>query len=68
LLVKLTLGGRLAPMLYLMVGLAVVLGIYAWVLLIVMRQKHAYMDVLYQLLPRLQLRQEETVESAASSL
>jgi hypothetical protein len=52
LLVKLTLGGRLAPILYLMVGLAVVLGIYAWVLLIVMRQKHVYIDVLSQLLPR----------------
>jgi PST family polysaccharide transporter len=52
LLVKLTLGGRLAPIPYLMVGLAVVLGIYAWVLLIVMRQKHVYIDVLSQLLPR----------------
>jgi hypothetical protein len=52
LLVKLTLGGRLAPILYLMVGVAVVLGIYAWVLLIVMRQKHVYIDVLSQLLPR----------------
>jgi hypothetical protein len=37
---------------YLAVELAVVLGIYAWVLLIVMRQKHVYMDVLSQLLPR----------------
>jgi PST family polysaccharide transporter len=52
LLVKLTLGGRLPPMLYLMVGLGLVLGIYAWVLLIVMRQKHVYMDLLSQLLPR----------------
>jgi O-antigen/teichoic acid export membrane protein len=52
LLVKLTLGGGLAPILYLTVGLAVVLGIYAWVLLIVMGQKHIYMDVLSQLLPR----------------
>jgi PST family polysaccharide transporter len=51
-LVKLTLCGRLAPILYLMVGLGLVLGIYAWVLLIVMRQKHVYMDVLSQLLPR----------------
>jgi hypothetical protein len=51
-LMKLTLCGRLAPILYLMVGLGLVLGIYAWVLLIVMRQKHVYMDVLSQLLPR----------------
>jgi hypothetical protein len=49
LLVKLTLGGRLPPMLYLMVGLGLVLGIYAWVLLIVMRQKQVYRDVLSQL-------------------
>jgi O-antigen/teichoic acid export membrane protein len=60
LLVKLALGGRLAPILCLMVGLAVVLGIHAWVLLIVMRQRHMYMDVLSQLLPR--QRQERTVE------
>jgi PST family polysaccharide transporter len=52
LLVKVTLDGRLAPILCLMVGLAVVLGIYAWALLIVMRQKHMYMDVLSQVLPR----------------
>ena len=51
LLVKLTLGGGLAPILNLAVGLAVVLGIYAWVLLIFMGQKHMYMDVLSQLLP-----------------
>ena len=62
LLVKLTLGGSLAPILCLAVGLAVVLGIYAWVLLIFMRQKHMYMDVLSQLLPRTQPRQEGTVE------
>ena len=60
LLVKLTLGGRLPPILYLMVGLAVVLGIYAWGLLIVMRQKHMYMDVLSQLLPRREPHQERT--------
>jgi O-antigen/teichoic acid export membrane protein len=64
LLVKLTLGGRLPPMLYLMVGLGLVLGIYAWGLLIVMRQKHVYMDLLFQLLPRSQPRQEGVVEPA----
>jgi PST family polysaccharide transporter len=69
LLVKLTLGGRgLPPMLYLMLGLGLVLGVYAWVLLIVMRQKHVYMDLLSQLLPRPQPRQEGTVEPAAMSL
>ena len=56
LLVKLTLGGGLPPILYLLVGLAVVLGIYAWSLLIVMGQKHVYMDVLSQLLPRREAR------------
>jgi PST family polysaccharide transporter len=67
LLVKLTLGGRLAPILYLTVGLGLVLGVYAWALLIVMRQKHVYKDVLSQLLPRLQPRQEGIAEPAARS-
>ena len=67
LLVKLTLGGRLSPILYLMVGLAVVLGVYAWGLLIVMRQKHVYMDLLFQLLPRSGQTQEGVVEPAVSS-
>jgi PST family polysaccharide transporter len=64
LLVKLTLDGRLPPMLYLTVGLGVVLAIYAWVLLIVMSQKHVYMDLLFQLLPRSEPRHEEVVEPA----
>jgi len=69
LLVKLTLGSRgLPPMLYLFVGLGLVLGVYAWVLLIVMRQKHVYMDLLSQVLPRPEPRQEGTVEPAAMSL
>lgn len=69
LLVKLTLaGGWLPLMLYLFVGLGLVLGVYAWVLLIVMKQKHVYMDLLSQLLPRPQPRHEGTVEPAASSL
>jgi PST family polysaccharide transporter len=62
LLVKLTLGGTLPTPFYLMVGLGVVLAIYAWVLLIVLRQKHVYMDLLSQLLPRLRRRQKEGVE------
>jgi PST family polysaccharide transporter len=55
LLVKLTLGGG-SPILCLIVGLAVVLSIYAWILLIVMGQKPIYMGVLSQLLPRPELR------------
>ena len=61
LLVKLTLAGRLPPMLFLMAGLAVVLGIYTWVLLIAMRQKHVYVDLLFQLLPRSEPRQAAAV-------
>jgi PST family polysaccharide transporter len=68
LLVKLTLSGRLAPIPYLLVGLAVVLGIYGWALLIVMGQKHLYMDVLSQLLPRPEPRPEGAVEPAARSV
>ena len=60
LLVKLALGGRLPPIPYISVGLAVVLGIYAWGLLIVVGQKHVYMDVLSQLLPRREAHQERT--------
>ncbi len=66
LLVKLSLGDRLPAMLYLMVGLAVVLGVYAWVLLIVMRQRHVYMDLLHQLLPRREPRQQGDVEQVVT--
>ncbi len=66
LLVKLSLGDRLPAMLYLMVGLAVVLGVYAWVLLIVMRQRHVYMDLLFQLLPRREPRQQGDVEQVVT--
>lgn len=62
LLVNITLGGMLAPILHLMVGLVVVFGVYAWALLIVMRQKQIYMDVLSQLLTRREPRQEGTLE------
>jgi PST family polysaccharide transporter len=58
LLVKLTLAGTLAPILYLILGLVVVLGVYAWALLIAMSQKSMYMDMLRQLLPPIQPRQE----------
>jgi O-antigen/teichoic acid export membrane protein len=61
-LVKLTLGGRLSPISYLLVGLGVVLSIYACGLLIVMRQKHVYMDVLSQLLPPRKTHKERTLD------
>jgi O-antigen/teichoic acid export membrane protein len=64
LLVKFTLDGRLPLLPYLTVGVALVLGIYAWVLLIVLRQKHVYIDLLSQLLPRLERRQEGDLEPA----
>jgi O-antigen/teichoic acid export membrane protein len=62
LFVKLALSGRLPSILYLMVGLGLVLSIYAWVLLIVMGQKHVYVDVLSQLSPRSKPRQEGIAE------
>lgn len=52
LLVKLAFAGRLAPVLCLLVGLGLVVPIYAWVLLFVMKQKHVYLDILSHLLPR----------------
>jgi O-antigen/teichoic acid export membrane protein len=64
LLVKFAICGRLTPMPCLAAGLAVVLGIYAWVLLIVLRQKHVYLDLLHQLLPGREPRQEGDVERA----
>ena len=65
LLVKLTLGGRLPQIPYLLLGVAFVLGIYAWILLIVMKQKHLYLDLLSHLLPRLQPNQEKSVSPEA---
>ena len=62
LLMKLTLGGRLAPIPCLLVGVGLVLGIYAWVLLIGMNQKHVYLDVLSHLLPRPQPGQEKSTD------
>jgi O-antigen/teichoic acid export membrane protein len=59
LLVKFTLGGRLPQIPYLIVGVGFVLGIYAWVLLITMNQKHVYMDLLPHLLSWPQPDQEK---------
>jgi O-antigen/teichoic acid export membrane protein len=64
LLVKFTLDGWLPLMPYVTVGIGLVLGIYAWVLLIVLRQKLVYMDLVFQLLPRLDRRQEAELEPA----
>jgi PST family polysaccharide transporter len=58
LLVKLTLGGTLPLIPYLSLGVGFVLGIYAWILLIAMNQKHVYLDLLSHLLPGLQSRQK----------
>ena len=54
LLVKVTFGGRLPVIPYLLVGVGVVLGIYACVLLIALDQKQFYIELLSHLLPRLQ--------------
>ena len=62
LFVKLTLDGKLAPVFCLMLGFTTVLGIYVWALVIVMRQKQMFMDVLSQLLPRPEPTQEGTAE------
>jgi PST family polysaccharide transporter len=62
LLVKLTLSGRIPLIPYLMVGIGSVLGIYAWILLIAMNEKHVYMDLLSHLLPRLQPDQEKRAD------
>jgi O-antigen/teichoic acid export membrane protein len=62
LFVKFTLGGWLPPMLYLAIGLGLLLSIYAWVLLIVLGQKHVYMDLLSQLLPQRSSPPEAPVE------
>lgn len=52
LIVKITLGGMLAPILYLLVGLGLVLGAYTAILLIPMAQRNLYVDLLTQVLAR----------------
>jgi len=52
LIVKITLGGMLVPILYLLVGLGLVLGAYTAVLLIPMAQRNLYVDLLTQVLAR----------------
>jgi O-antigen/teichoic acid export membrane protein len=62
LLVKLMLGGRLTPIPCLLVGFGLISGIYAWVLLFIMKQKHMYLDILSHLLPRPKASPEATVD------
>jgi PST family polysaccharide transporter len=57
-LVKLTLGATLPLIPYLLVGVGVVLGTYAWTLLIAMDQKHIYLDLLSHLLPGFRSQQK----------
>jgi O-antigen/teichoic acid export membrane protein/chemotaxis methyl-accepting protein methylase len=46
LIVKLALGGVLAPIALLAVGLSLVFGVYAWVLLVAMGQKDLYVELM----------------------
>jgi PST family polysaccharide transporter len=48
LIVKIMLGGMLAPIPYVVVGLGLVLGVYTWVLVVVMQQKSLYLNLLRQ--------------------
>jgi O-antigen/teichoic acid export membrane protein len=61
LLLKLTLSARLPLIPYLFLAVGLVLGVYAWILLIVMNQKHIYIELASHLLPRFGLSQEKSV-------
>lgn len=52
LIVRITIGGTLAPVPYLFVGVGLVFGVYAWVLLIAMGQRPIYADLLTQVFRR----------------
>jgi PST family polysaccharide transporter len=52
LIVKIALEGALAPIPYLLVGFGLVFGMYAWALLIVLKNKNLYMDLLNQVFSR----------------
>jgi O-antigen/teichoic acid export membrane protein len=54
-IVKITLGDMLAPIPYLVIGLSIVFGVYAWTLLIAFRQKSLYMDLLTDVFRRTRL-------------
>jgi PST family polysaccharide transporter len=49
--VRIGFGGMLGQLPYLLIGLVVVLGVYAWTLLILMGQKTLYLELLAQVLP-----------------
>jgi O-antigen/teichoic acid export membrane protein len=49
LIVRITLAEMLPPLPYLLIGSGLVLGVYAWVLLIAMGQKQVYLDLANQL-------------------
>ena len=68
LLVKVMLGGKLPLIPYLFVGIGAVLGMYAWVLLIAMNQKHVYLDLRSRLLSRASARPEGDKESTLGLL
>jgi PST family polysaccharide transporter len=51
-LLKLACAGTLPPIVLLVVGLTFCLAVYAWMLLVVMGQKHLYADLLRELLRR----------------
>jgi O-antigen/teichoic acid export membrane protein len=52
LIFKIAFDGLWTPILRLILGLVLVLGFYAWILLIVMRQKHFFVDLARQVLQR----------------
>lgn len=62
--VKAALGGKLPNIPFLVLGLGSVVGVYGWVLLIVMKQKHIYLDLLTQLLRRRAARVSQDVPQA----
>jgi len=61
LIVKIALGGRFAPIPVLSVGLSLVFGVYAWVLLIAMGQRGLYADLLTQVFRRTHLDGQDPV-------
>jgi PST family polysaccharide transporter len=64
LFVKLALGDRLGFIPALFIELGLVLGLYGWLLLFVMKQKYLYLDILSHLRPRLQPGPEKAADAA----
>jgi O-antigen/teichoic acid export membrane protein len=62
LLVKIMLGGNWPPILGLMLGVATVSGIYGCTVMFVAGQKHMYLEVLSELVPRLRERRRGRME------